>query len=102
VYAISTTLLPSPLFERVRVRTEAGIWLAMLVLAAGMALASREMVEQHAGYENPADQEWAELLKPSLMGIGSPTQAAFAVTRARQPNRRHARLWRPMDRATAL
>jgi hypothetical protein len=102
MYAISTTLLPSLRFERVRVGTEASLWLAMVALIAGIALASWEMAEQHAGYEHPGAQEWAELLKPSLTGIGSPTLALFAVTRRHQPNRRHARLWRSIDRATVL
>jgi hypothetical protein len=65
-------------------------------LIAILALAPWEAAEQRADYGQPA-VDWAELLKPTTMEIGSRALAAFAVTR-RDHHRRIARLWRPTDR----
>jgi hypothetical protein len=104
MYAISTTLLPSPSFERVRIRTEAGLWLSAMALVAIFALVPWQVEEERAGYEQPA-VEWAELLKPPPMEIGLRTLAAFAAaSRVHHTHnrRRMARLWRPTDRAMLL
>ena len=101
MFAISTALLPSPLFERVRVRAEASIMLTMVALFASIALTPWDTTEQRVRYEQPAAPQWAELLKPPTIEIGSRALAAFAVTRRvqHQTNRRHARLWQPIERA---
>jgi|HubBroStandDraft_6_1064221.scaffolds.fasta_scaffold32772_7 hypothetical protein len=121
MFAISTALLPSPLFERVRVRAEASMMFGMVAVVVSLALAPwgtlalapSGTTEQRVTYELAAAQEPAELaavrepaelLKPPTIGIGSSSQAAFAATRRvhHTPNRRHAHLWRTLERARVL
>ena len=102
MFVISTALLPSPLFERVRVRAEASMMLGIAAVVASLALAPWEMTEQPVKFELAAAQEPAELLKPLTIEIASRSEAPFAVTRRvhhPSPNRRHAHLGRTMERA---
>jgi hypothetical protein len=113
MFVISTALLPSPLFERVRVRAEASMMFGIAAVVASLVLAPWGMTEQAVTYElaasqEPAElaaaQESAELQKPSTIGIASRSDAAFAATRRvhHPPSRRHAHLWRTLERARVL
>ena len=103
MFVISTALLPSPSFERVRVRAEAGMMLGMVVVAS-LALAPWGTTEQPVTYELATAQEPAELVKPSTIGIGPRSETVFVATRRvhHPPNRRHAHLWRTIERARVL